>query len=135
LTVVESQNFYRQFFKALDGYRQNLGQFLRNDSAIVWNGNPIGGVDAFLQMYSTMPITQHEVLSFNCHPLPNGNAEMINMMLDTSGKVKFGTDRAKNVFGFSAVFIIRKDPGASQIYVSSFSYRLVHKPADSTVEQ
>jgi NTF2-related export protein 1/2 len=109
-----------------------LFEYFRPDSAIVWNGNPLGGGDAFVQMYATMPQTYHEVTDFNVHPLPSAD----QMILNTSGKVKFGTERAKNLYGFSAVFILRKDSTglSSRPYIASLSYRLVHKPDDSTLQ-
>ncbi|KAA8913549.1 hypothetical protein TRICI_003153 [Trichomonascus ciferrii] len=131
--MTESHSFYNQFFKALDGYRQNLPQFLRPDTAIVWCGNPIGGGEAFLQMYAQMPETQHDVTEYNVHPLMGGNGA-ISMTLNTSGKVKFGSERGQNVMGFSAIFFLRKDPGSSQVQITSMSYRLVHKPSDATLQ-
>lgn len=101
----------------------------------MWCGNPIGGGDAFLQMYNEMPITQHDVFDYNVHPLLGGSqGGAISMQLQTSGKVKFGTERGKDLMGFSAVFFLRKDPGSPQVQITSMSYRLVYKPTDSTLQ-
>jgi hypothetical protein len=83
-------------------------------------------------MYSSMPYTQHEVTGYDVHPLPNGNEQMLNMVLNTSGKVKMGNERGKNLYGYAAVFVLRKEP-SSQLYIASMSYRLIYKPEDSTV--
>lgn len=79
-----------------------------------------------------MPPTQHEVTGYDVHPLPNGNEQMINMVLNTSGKVKIGNERAKNLYGYSAAFVLRKEPNSS-LFISSMSYRYVYRPEDSTV--
>lgn len=132
----EGESFYNQFFKALDDYRQNLFQFFRPDSAIVWCGNPIGGGDAFIQMYSQMPMTKHDVGDYNVHPLPNTNNAQgqLTLTLNVSGKVKFGTERGKDLHGFSAVFMLRREGSGQPVTVTSMSYRLVHRPEDATLE-
>jgi hypothetical protein len=85
-------------------------------------------------MYSTMPSTQHEVTGYDVHPLPAGNAQNLEMVLNTSGKVKIGDERGKNLYGYSAVFILKKNQTSNNsVYVSSMSYRLNYKPEDSTL--
>lgn len=63
-------------------------------------------------------------------------------ILNTSGKVKIGTERGMNLMGFSSVFVLRQEMaghagghagGPPKVYVSSCSYRLVHRPEDATV--
>lgn len=131
---VGAESFQSQFFKALDEFRQNLPKFLLPDSAIVWNGTPIGGKDAFLEMYSRMPTTAHTVTSFDVHPIPSPSAATNGpqFVLNSSGKVKIGTERGKNMMTFSVVFVLKQD-AQKQVYVSSMSYRLVHKPDDATL--
>jgi hypothetical protein len=131
--TIEGESFYRQFFRALDAFRQNLGNFILSDAAIVWNGNPIGGRDAFLAMYSSMPETQHDVSEFNVHPAPNSNDNMMNMVLTASGKVKFGDERGKNIYGFSSTFVLKRDLHANVTAIQSMSYRLNHKPEGATL--
>lgn len=134
--IVGAESFQNQFFKALDDYRQNLGRFLLPDSAIVWNGTPIGGRDAFVEMYNQTPTTLHTVTSFDVHPVASPAADGgPQYILNASGKVKIGTERGKNLMGFSSVFFLKQEMGSSpaQVYVSSCSYRLVHRPEDATV--
>jgi hypothetical protein len=130
-----SERFSNQFFRALDNYRENLPKFLAPEAAVVWNGNPLGGIEEFIQMYNYMPQTRHDVTGFNVHPLPNSSVQMLNLVLTTSGKVKFGSERGKDLFGFSAVFMLRQHPSdPSNLMVSSLSYRLIHRPEDSTLQ-
>ena len=88
-------------------------------------------------MYSQTPRTTHTVTSFDVHPVAspseNGGPQYI---LNASGKVKIGTERGKNLMGFSSVFFLKQEPGSGtphKVYVSSCSYRLVHKPEDATL--
>lgn len=100
------------------------------NAAIVWNGNPIGGSDAFIQMATAMPVTDHEVLDYNVNPLSQ-LGDVVNMIVNATGKVKFGNERGKNLFGFNANFVVRKV--STQMQIMSMSYRLTHKPEDSTL--
>lgn len=89
-------------------------------------------------MYNGMPSeTKHDVTSFDVHPLgapatPEGSGQQI--IVSASGKVKIGNERGKNLFGFSAVFVLKQNPAdVTTAFVSSMSYRYVYKPDDSTV--
>ncbi|CAN6674961.1 hypothetical protein TRVA0_075S00144 [Trichomonascus vanleenenianus] len=134
LTNKEAESFEKQFFKALDIYRENLFKFMTADAPIVWNGTPIPGGESFIQMYNNMPQTRHEVTDFNAQPLPNSSANQLNMMLQASGKVTFGSERGKNLHAFSCTLFLKKEPSASEAKITSMTYRLVHKPHDSTVQ-
>ncbi|AOW01536.1 nuclear pore RNA shuttling protein Mtr2 [Yarrowia lipolytica] len=136
-TVTNTESFLRQFFKALDDHRQNLPQFLRPDTAIVWNGTPIAGRDAFLGIYAQMPATvTHDMFGFDCHGVNGGT------IINATGRVRMTNERGKDPHGFSFTGMVRPDetqpPSASQTsvpqYLVSFSYRIVHRPEDSQVE-
>lgn len=88
----------------------------------------------FLDMYSSMPPTHHDVTEYNVHPFPLSDANLVNCSLTTSGKVHFGHERALNHFGFYAAFILRKDHTTNQPYIQSVTYRLNHKPDNATLQ-
>lgn len=103
------ERFVSVFFKALDNYRENLGNYILPDAAIVWQGNPIAGRDNFLAMYNNMPPeTRHDVTSFDVHPLgapatPEGMGQQV--IVNASGKVKIGSElREKSLWIFSSVY-------------------------------
>jgi NTF2-related export protein 1/2 len=48
----------------------DLPNFYRPNSAVSWNGNPYAGADGVRQLMMGMPKTKHDVLSFDCHPIP-----------------------------------------------------------------
>lgn len=136
-TVNNAESFLRQFFKALDDHRQNLPQFLRPDTAIVWNGTPLAGRDAFLGIYAQMPASiTHDIMAFDCHAVTGGT------IVNAAGRVRMTDERGKDPHGFSFTGMVRPDetapPSASQSsvpqYLVSFSYRFVHRPEDSQME-
>lgn len=81
-------------------------------------------------MATALPDSKHEVLDYNVNPLSQ-IGDMINMVVSATGKVKFGDERGKNLFGFNANFVVRKI--STQMQIMSMSYRLNYKPEDSTV--
>ena len=47
-----------------------LPKFYRESSSLVWNGNPVQGVEGVHKLLQDMPRSKHEVQSFDCHPIP-----------------------------------------------------------------
>lgn len=47
-----------------------MPQFYRQASSLTWNGKAVQGADGLRQLMEKMPITKHEVQSFDCHPIP-----------------------------------------------------------------
>lgn len=84
-------------------------------------------------MYSTMPETHHDVSEYNVHPLASSTDSMMCMVLTTSGKAHYGTERGKNIYGFSATFVLKRDLQANATAVQSMTYRLNHRPEGATL--
>lgn len=132
-TVSEGQKAYEEFFRSVDN-RAMAPQGLQPGTKIVWNGTPLAGRDAFMSMLAQTPVTKHEITGFNVHPFPNGNAEALNMMIDTSGRVQFGNERGANIFAFQANFVVRRAGPGAPLMTEQLVYRLVYKPADATID-
>lgn len=132
VTVSESQKAYEQFFQCIDS-RSMPPPALQPNTKIVWNGSPLAGRDAFMSMLAQMPTTKHEITGFNVHPFPNGDANALNMMMDTSGRVQFGNERGANIFAFQATFVLRRAGAGAPLVTEQLVYRLVYKPADATI--
>lgn len=153
-----ADRFVRKFFPVLDTERDKLSEYISQESAIVWLGNPLGGRD-FLAMYATMPpYTRHDFSSYDVHPLPSPaplpvsialadgrvpaspsdtqpqNHSSQQVIINASGKVKIGEERGKNWFGFAAVFVIVQHPTENgKMIIKSMSYRYTYKPDDATI--
>lgn len=94
-----------------------------------WNGNPYEGTQGVRDLIASMPKTQHEVLSFDCHPIPgrrhhNGSAFLLgnltplagsqppSLLITVSGNVTHGggpnanpaSTHKKNIEGHPRVF-------------------------------
>ena len=50
-------------------FAQLLPTLYLPDTTIVWNGNPIAGSREFAAMLQSMPVSKHDLQSFDCHPI------------------------------------------------------------------
>ena len=69
-----ADHFTRLYYSAYDSSTRvdDLPNFYRPNSAVSWNGNPYEGSQGVRDLMAKMPKTQHEVQSFDCHPIPGG---------------------------------------------------------------
>ena len=69
-----ADHFTRLYYSAYDSSTRvdDLPNFYRPNSAVSWNGNPYEGAQGVRELIAKMPKTQHEVQSFDCHPIPGG---------------------------------------------------------------
>jgi NTF2-related export protein 1/2 len=67
-----ADHFTRIYYTAYDSDTRlaDLPHFYRPSSSLTWNGKPFQGTDGLKQLVSKMPMTKHEVQSFDCHPIP-----------------------------------------------------------------
>jgi Nuclear transport factor 2 (NTF2) domain len=67
-----ADHFTRLYYSAYDSSTRvdDLPNFYRPNSAVSWNGNPYEGSQGVRDLMAKMPKTQHEVQSFDCHPIP-----------------------------------------------------------------
>ena len=67
-----AEHFTRIYYAAYDSDTRlaDLPHFYRPSSSLTWNGKPFQGIDGLKQLVLKMPMTKHEVQSFDCHPIP-----------------------------------------------------------------
>jgi NTF2-related export protein 1/2 len=90
----------------------------------------MAGSAALSEFVNKLPSTEHEVQSYDCHPLVSSNAnagEAPDIMLIVSGSVKFGGEPQAR--GFSQSFNLKQDPEKpGTYYVDSDCFRQVCLP-------
>ncbi|KAH8992450.1 NTF2-like protein [Lactarius hengduanensis] len=107
-----ADHFTRLYYSAYDSSTRvdDLPNFYRPNSAVSWNGNPYEGSQGVRDLIAIMPKTQHEVLSFDCHPIPGNQPP--SLLITVSGNVTHGEGPSanpastpkKNIEGFPRVF-------------------------------
>ena len=71
LVIINSYHliFKQTYYNAFDYDRDKVSVLYRPNSAIVWNGTPVEGSDNAHQLFMSLPMSQHEVQSWDAHPL------------------------------------------------------------------
>ncbi|KAL4402171.1 nucleocytoplasmic transporter [Malassezia pachydermatis] len=88
-----AETFVTAYYAASDSPQraQLLPSLYLPNSSISWNGNPISGTAHYAQWLDAQPGSQHEIQSFDCHPLGPYNAheqnEAPSLLLTVSGTV------------------------------------------------
>ncbi|KAF8078988.1 hypothetical protein FPV67DRAFT_1558153 [Lyophyllum atratum] len=131
-----ADHFTRIYYSTYDSNTRlnDLPQFYRPSSSLVWNGKPF---------QEKMPVTKHEVQSFDCHPIPGTSPP--SLLISVSGSVTHGrgpagnpaTTTSRNPEGhprvFSQTFMLVPDSAApaskpgevAKYYVSADALRFV----------
>lgn len=67
-----ADSFQRLYYKTYDSSTRvsDVPAFYRPSSAVSWNGKPFQGADGMRKLMEGMPVTKHDVQSFDCHPIP-----------------------------------------------------------------
>ncbi|KAH9965143.1 NTF2-like protein [Lactifluus volemus] len=107
-----ADHFTRLYYSAYDSSTRvdDLPNFYRPNSAVSWNGNPYEGSQGVRDLIAKMPKTQHEVQSFDCHPIPGSQPP--SLLITVSGNVIHGggpsanppLTHKKNIEGHPRVF-------------------------------
>jgi len=119
-----ADHFTRLYYTTYDSSTrvEDLPKFYRPSSSLTWNGKPYQGSDGVKELIQGMPITKHEVQSFDCHPIPGSQPP--SLLVTVSGNVQHGrgpagnpaATPAKSVDGqsrvFSQTFMLVPDPTA-----------------------
>ncbi|TIA90068.1 hypothetical protein E3P99_01781 [Wallemia hederae] len=64
-----SESFVESYYKAYDLDREKVSQLYRASSAIVYNGTPVQGAENVHNLFMSIPVTQHEIQSWDAHPV------------------------------------------------------------------
>lgn len=140
-----ADHFTRLYYSTYDSPTRvdDLPKFYRPSSSLTWNGKPYQGSDGVKELIQNMPITKHEVQSFDCHPIPGSQPP--SLLVTVSGNVQHGrgpagnpaATPAKSVDGqlrvFSQTFMLVPDPTApptktgevAKYYVNADAMRFV----------
>ncbi|KAH9849196.1 NTF2-like protein [Lenzites betulinus] len=140
-----AENFTRLYYTTYDSPTRisDLPNFYRPNSALTWNGRPFEGVEGVRELVSGIPVTKHEVQSFDCHPIPGSQPP--SLLVTASGTVIHGKGPAGNppktprnvVHGhprvFSQTFVLAPDPNApptksgevAKYYITADAFRFV----------
>ncbi|KAF9166244.1 NTF2- export protein 1 [Actinomortierella ambigua] len=122
-----ADQFVELYYKLFDTQRAVLNRLYRDSSAILWNGNAYSGVGPFKELYDKMPSSEHNVLSYDCHPLPPGQGQDPttpgSIIVSVSGTVKYGEESYQRQFFQS--FVLSPDPSNGSFYVWSDCFRFV----------
>ncbi|KZP28791.1 NTF2-like protein [Athelia psychrophila] len=70
-----ADHFTRLYYSTYDSAARidDLPKFYRPSSSLTWNGNPYQGAEGVRELMAGMPITKHDVQSFDCHPIPGAS--------------------------------------------------------------
>ncbi|KAF5352724.1 hypothetical protein D9756_005878 [Leucocoprinus leucothites] len=139
-----ADHFTRLYYAAYDSDARlaDLPKFYRESSSLLWNGKPFQGLDDLQRLIQDMPMTKHEIQSFDCQPVPGTSPP--SLLVIVSGNVTHGrgpsgnppNTPAKTVEGhprvFSQTFMLVPDTSAAikpgevaKYYVSADSLRFV----------
>ncbi|VEU24354.1 DEKNAAC105564 [Brettanomyces naardenensis] len=142
--------------EAPDYYKSTILPQLLPQSRIIINGQPFGSKAQFQELWSTLPSTQHQVISFDTHLLPTpGERQYIilarlKVRFDESGRNRFGQNADlqpssmpnsrpirpfySNWFGVALTMVVTEkiNTNFNTECISSFDYRITEKPAHST---
>ncbi|KAF5385089.1 hypothetical protein D9615_001204 [Tricholomella constricta] len=91
-----ADHFTRIYYSTYDSNTRlnDLPQFYRPSSSLVWNGKPFQGASGLRELMEKMPVTKHEVQSFDCHPIPGTSPP--SLLVSVSGSVTHGRGPAGN---------------------------------------
>ncbi|GLB35804.1 putative nuclear pore RNA shuttling protein Mtr2 [Lyophyllum shimeji] len=140
-----ADHFTRIYYSTYDSDTRlnDLPHFYRPSSSLVWNGKPFQGAAGLRKLIEKMPVTKHEVQSFDCHPIPGTSPP--SLLISVSGSVTHGrgpagnppSTAARNPEGhprvFSQTFMLVPDPAApatkpgevAKYYISADALRFV----------
>ncbi|KAH7338937.1 hypothetical protein B0J17DRAFT_659203 [Rhizoctonia solani] len=90
-------DFLRLYYRAYDApYRiETVPRFYRPTSNITWNGTPVSGTDELRQLLEAMPRSDHDVQSYDCHPIPGSSVpgpqpRPPSLLVTVTGTVRHG---------------------------------------------
>ncbi|CAO3622793.1 nuclear transport factor 2 [Cunninghamella echinulata] len=128
LSIAEksTEQFVQFFYDNYDKQRSSLGNLYRNNSAILWNGNAFSGAQQYSEFLGRLPVSQHEIDVYDCHPIPvmNNSQGTTGILINVTGSVKYGDHPNKRTFSQS--FILMPDEvTVGNYYVQSDNFRFV----------
>ncbi|KAI9312537.1 nuclear transport factor 2 [Dichotomocladium elegans] len=126
LAESSTAQFVHLFYDHYDKQRNLLGNFYRDNSAILWNGNAFSGAPQFSEFLSRLPPSQHEISSYDCQPIAATMTSQgtCGILISVTGTVKYGDNPGKR--SFSQTFMLMPDLNqATNFFIQSDNFRFV----------
>ncbi|MFH4982901.1 hypothetical protein AB6A40_009610 [Gnathostoma spinigerum] len=88
-TCKDADKFAKLFYDALDRKRSKMNFLYVDESTLVWNGNPVCGVENITKFLEALPQTTHNIVSMDAHAINGPNAQQCIVVLSV-GNVNIG---------------------------------------------
>ena len=84
-----ADQFQKMFYATYDSSSriEELPKLYRATSALSWNGKPYQGVEGVRELLTKMPVSKHEVQSYDCHPIPGGSPSLLMQLFPMTRKI------------------------------------------------
>ncbi|KHJ87761.1 nuclear transport factor 2 domain protein [Oesophagostomum dentatum] len=105
----EASDFTKIFYDAMDRKRDKINYlYCDSGSTLVWNGNPVSGSDNIFRFISSLPETDHHLVSVDVQQINAGLPGSPDLLtVTTAGNVTLGG----TMHGFTHTFILMVEDG------------------------
>jgi NTF2-related export protein 1/2 len=102
-----ADKFITTYYKSIDQQRHLLEKLYGQQSILLWNGNPYSSSSQIVLFLQSLPITEHEILSYDSQPIIL--QQNMDIVVQVYGVVIYNTKDRK---GFSQTFVLTKQETA-----------------------
>ncbi|KIH56830.1 nuclear transport factor 2 domain protein [Ancylostoma duodenale] len=112
----EASSFTKIFYDAMDRKRDKINYLYCDSGAtLVWNGNPVSGCDNIFKFISSLPETDHHLVSVDVQRVNAGLPGSPDLLtVTTAGNVTLGG----TMHGFTHTFILMVEDGKYKVNFS-----------------
>ncbi|KAJ1362001.1 hypothetical protein KIN20_021407 [Parelaphostrongylus tenuis] len=116
----EAKNFTTIFYDAMDRKRDKINYlYCDNAATLVWNGNAVSGCDSIFKFISSLPETDHHLVSVDVQRVNTGLPQSTEVLtIHTAGSVVIGGA----VHGFTHTFVLTLEDDKYKILSERFRY-------------
>ncbi|XP_013421061.1 NTF2-related export protein 2 [Lingula anatina] len=84
------QEFAKLYYETFDKRRTLLPKLYLPSATMVWQGNPVSGMDAIAKFQESLPTSEVSLESVDCQPLPDSVTQgQTSILVSTCGAVTF----------------------------------------------
>jgi NTF2-related export protein 1/2 len=98
-TNVGAESFIELYYRMYDEKRDLIGNFYRDTSRLLWNGNFIEGREMISKFLRQLPPSEHVIQCFDVQPMLadwNEKTQSCSILVIVHGEVYFGTGLSMN---------------------------------------
>ena len=125
-----ADKFVPVFYNLFDRQRHQIAKLYKDSSVLLWNGAPIAGSAAIIKTLFEFPITDHEVLSYDCQPVTCHGSN--DLLISIFGSVRYGDqqqsedskDASKRRRSFHQTLLLKPEPGGTY-FIATDVFRYV----------